>query len=141
MRRGFAVFVHLLLFQFLLLGSGDACVLPAVVGGVRAASTPAVPGGADAMAGMEMAGARGVAHGGMRRSTACEAPRDHSGGSVPHAPAGCQTFAVCAAVAIGAANPDAVECAFTRAVVGRTAFVTRRLASRTAAPEPPPPRV
>lgn len=140
MRRAVALLVHLLMLQFLLLGSGDACVLPAVVRGMSVASTHATPGDDGAMTGMRMTGLRDAVHGGPTDPASCGTPRDHSGGSVPHAPAGCQTLAPCAAVALGAANPTAVERAPARATVGRTAFVVRQLASRPTAPEPPPPR-
>lgn len=146
MRRQVALLVHLLLLQFLLLGAGDACVLSAVAGGLRPAVTQAaaVPGAM--MDGMPDAVAPGAqativqdrARAGAHDPSSC-AP---AAPSAPHTPTGtgCQTLAPCASAARPAEPPLVVASAPTRAAAEAPAYVVRRLTSRIAAPEPPPPR-
>lgn len=131
-RRLVGAFVHLLMLHLLVVGSGDACVLPAVAGAARTASAPADAGG---MAGMAMP-SQPAPDGERNCDVAGTAPAGHE--QRQQAPA-CQSMAPCAPAALATASAT-VERPAAPVETGPLGIVVLAPASRTSAPEPPPPR-
>lgn len=138
LRRLTAVLVHVLMLHLLLVGGGDACVLPAVTAALHNAVAGAVAGtvapGAVTMAGMQ--------DGSVHEVGACDAPSSESPGerSRPGPAPVCQTLAPCAPAALPATVAPVRERATARVCVATTGHVERAPAARVTAPEPPPPR-
>jgi len=131
-RRFVGAFVHLLMLHLLLVGSGDACVLPAVA---RAAHSLSAADGTPAgdMTGMAM-----PSHSAPSDGRECDGSGGPPTGHEQPAPA-CQSMAPCAPAAL-AATPAAVERPTTLVEAGPLGVVVLVPPSRTSAPEPPPPR-
>lgn len=152
LRRLTAVLVHVLMLHLLLVGGGDACVLPAVTAALRGVIAPgaappvAVASRADrdahaaggATAPTTMAGMQGRMH----DDGPCDAlPNDSSGERSRPGPASvCQTLAPCAPAALPATVALVPTRAAARVRVAVTAHVERAPAARVTPPEPPPPR-
>jgi len=143
LRRATGVFVHLLVLHLILVGSGDACVLPAVTGAVQRAvsHTETAALGASPASGAaehDMAGMRSGTDAGPA-STPCDGSGEHAP-AAPHSTApGCQSMAPCASAALTAIAVD-VERAPTRAAERGVRLTVLAPTSRATAPEPPPPR-
>ena len=127
------------MLHLLLVGSGDACVLSAVA---RAAHGPATSASTatDEMGGMT--GMAGMAVPDRARAIAgqeCEHPGGAPAGHQAPPPPACQSMAPCAPAALAAAYAtiDRPSVLIDAHPVG---LIVLAPASRTSAPEPPPPR-
>lgn len=137
--------VHLLLLHLIVVGSGDACVLPAVASAAhRAASTAQSPASraaavdqpgepAGGMGDMNMGEAAGTSTGGAP----CGAPAGQR--HAPQPTPGCQSMAPCAPAALTSA-PQTIERAATPVAMRVAGPLVLRPHSRVTAPEPPPPK-
>ena len=142
LRRVTGFFVHLLMLHLILVGSGDACVLPAVVGAAQRAvlhtdTTPHGTPSTGAAAAHDMAGVRVATSPGP-----ASAPCDETGGHAPapHSTApDCESMAPCASAALTAVAVD-VDQVPTRVGDRGARLTVLPPASRATGPEPPPPR-
>ena len=137
--------MHLLLLHLLVVGSGDACVLPAVARAAHgfAAAAAASTATTDEASGMtRMTGMTRMAapdRAGAIDGKECEHPEGAPAGhKVPPLPA-CQSMAPCAPAALAVA-PATIARPSMLIDADPVGLVVLAPDSRTSAPEPPPPR-
>ena len=121
------------MLHLILVGSGDACVLPAVALAAHDASAAAAPAGSRGMPGMAMPDRSGSSD-----EQECGAPRGTPAGHRLPA-SSCQSMAPCAPAA-NAATPTTVESPTVAVGAGPVGVASLAPDSRKSAPEPPPPR-